>query len=135
MNIEKTKLKWRLEPIDAVADCAHRDAFVYTKRKLFIASATPKPLGAPNCCECGSLLCVAHVSSGESRGIPRGGPRVLHYLPVCPSRPYLCSLRPVHFGGPSPTTSQESLFLCQCIFQCPYSAHSSAYSSAHICFF
>ena len=73
MNIEKTKLKWRLEPIDAVADCAHRDAFVYTKRKLFIASATPKPLGAPNCCECAPLLCVAHVSGGESRGIPYGG--------------------------------------------------------------
>ena len=59
--------------IDAVADCAHRDAFVYTKRKLFIASATPKPLGAPNCCECASLLRVAHVSSGKSRGIPYGG--------------------------------------------------------------
>ena len=35
--------------VDAMGDRAPRDAFVYTKRKLLIASATPGPLGAPSC--------------------------------------------------------------------------------------
>ena len=35
--------------VDAMADRAPRGVLVYTKRKLFIASATPWPLRAPNC--------------------------------------------------------------------------------------